>query len=323
MSEVVVPIITNSALHLNALLIQPTSFCALNCEGCYAKNFKNASHQTLMNFVASLSNPKYPVRANQITMAVDVLPKSNDSYEFEVLTDFFKYFHFAARSNTLQTEYHITVNHINNLKTYLDYLEYHEVALSYFQMISVSNLTDIPKSWKHKTHWNWNLTLFPSDYPDISKINTQETKDWFVSQLNKVDSCYLVLHKPSTGDKVGLHSFKIFIEFKKMIDSLLPEQRAKVNFDTCFTDSQKYLSTNRGCSANVSKFQIWPDGSVTGCPYKQTPDTPSAKNLQEIFANFVLAKNKYNFNSCNIPDAIYQEQNPTNKYNPLRIMEIF
>lgn len=310
--------------HMNALLIQPTSHCAKNCEGCYAKNFKNADPSVLRNFLRKLDQLNFD--ANQITMALDTLPinssaPSNESY---MLLDFFSTFLFLSnrfKEQDRSTEFHLTVNHFKDLQSYLQYFHRSSLKLKDIKMISFSNLTDdIPmlKNSIPDTQMNWNFTLFPSNYPVIENINTLETKAKFLDKLHFVDSCYVVLHKPSTGQNVSLHAFKVFIEFKKMIDSLDPEHRAKVHFDTCYTDSQKYISTGYGCSANISKFQIWPDGSVTGCPYKQTPTTPPAKNTEQIFANFLTASSVYDFSKCDIPDTIIGKQNKL-----LNILEIF
>lgn len=307
--EVAIPYITPTEAHVNALLIQPTGWCARSCTGCYTKHFENqdkfSAYPSLwINIFRAAGQGDEgfnKLSTNQITFALDKL--SIDSYKYQIMLDLaYGYFFYASKDRTTQTEFHATVHTIDDLLGYTSGLKTNKFNL---EMLSISHLTeasiynlktlDILSS---KTKINWNLTVDPT-------INLQKIKDSFIGVASAVDSIYLVLHKPCTGNYYPAESIAAYKDFQAFISRQYPEIQRKVIFDTCITDSEKFLSTGFGCSAGVNKFHIWPDGSVTGCPYNQRRLTPGASTVEEVIKNIYQVNQIYReFDSCKIPNHL-------------------
>ncbi len=80
--------------------------------------------------------------------------------------------------------------------------------------------------------------------------------------------------------------------------------RNKVSVDGCLQDTIKYTKTGFGCSSNVSRVQVWPDGSVTGCPYAFSSDGPIGKTAEDILDNIISARKQYDFKQkCHLPEV--------------------
>lgn len=312
---VAVPNITPSSFAINALFIQPTGFCKRNCNGCYVKNFTpelSATENSIVELLLYLNTREGP-SANQTTFALDAL--SLDLSESNIMIKLFRLF-LSTRESGIKAgaEYHITVHTVSDFLEYLNLqagigtdLEF-SLTKERLDLLSIShiNLVDLEQLPFLRTlakQINWNLTIDPS-------VNTRKTKFNFVQIAQEVDHVYVVLHKPSTGLKFNPDAFLQYQDFLGFIKTLPIEIQNKVTIDGCVTDSKKFLSTGYGCSSNVSRFQVWPDGSVTGCAYNQKRLTPGAKDYEEICKNIYAVSKMYEFSKCEIPNYL----DPTNKF---------
>lgn len=326
---VAVPQINHAFAHVNALFLQPTPWCARHCNNCYVKGFeqKNGNEVSpvfteILDLVnqPEVSNPKR-LLANQITLALDKRPlkpvnirmdgsHSSIFFKRELMLRYFEKF-LIAKSKSIGGEFHVTVHTINDLFDYwqsqTNRIMIDMVSLSTIDSKEISCFQDIRSIIA--PHINWNLTADPSLKLD---------KENFYQIAEAVDSIYLVLHKPSTGQHLDIHAFERYQELLQLI-KIQPESiQNKVHIDGCLSDSRKFLSTGYGCSSNVSRFQVWPDGSVSGCAYNQERVTPAANNLSELLKNLTQASKVYEFNKCKIPHYLNPNnqhvQNRTNHY---------
>lgn len=306
---VAIPQITNEFAHINALFLQPTPWCSRNCNGCYVKGFEKLQSITTSNFyvfkdILNVINrepeadyiergPSF-LRANQITFALDKLSSSTDNSL--IMIDLYKDF-INAKKRSIGGEFHITVHTVGDLDDYSFSLLYDPVL---FDMISIShiNVSDlkafnlIRRDVSNKI--NWNLTIDPD-------VNIQKIKDSFQVIAKEVDSIYLVLHKPNTGSFFNPQAFLIHQDFLKFIRTMPKDIQNKVHVDGCLVDSKKFLSTGYGCSSNVSRFQVWPNGSVTGCAYNQNKITGPSTDIYMFLKNLYKASKVYEFDECKIP----------------------
>ncbi len=324
-----VPYITPTEARINALFIQPSGWCARECFGCYTKGFtkEDLDPFLLTGFINSLVNPESKVSINQLTIAIDKLPA-----DFNKASFMYSIFNAAINIRN-KVENHITVHTVGD---FLEYRQNQTVISNYlwgfdteasidkkffngpkdwpwFKVVSISHINPsdifyLKRFRKFVTnHINWNLTIDPT-------VNLEKIKESFSTVAQEVDSIYLVLHKPSTGYRYNLEVLEKHQDFIRFIRTQSLDIQKKVNIDGCIKDSKKFLSTGYGCSSNISRFQIWPDGSVTGCPYNQTRITPPAFTIEGIIKNIYQASRHYEFNSCRIPEHL----DPTNKRILLR-----
>lgn len=317
---VTAPHITSEFAHVNALFLQPTPWCARNCNGCYVKGFENIngvkdSNVQLFGDILAIINRHATAAggtllANQITLALDRRPSRSPGvhmdnshqyvqYKRNAMLDLFKRF-IEAKQVSTGGEFHITVHTLSDLTDYLVNLGGQVLPASPFDMISISHINELECQTLQEVRGrvasliNWNLTIDP-----VVKIDA--IKKSFRTIAEVVDSIYLVLHKPNTGQPFDPVAFEAHQDFLKFIRTQPQSIQDKVTIDGCLSDSKKFLSTGYGCSSNVSRFQVWPDGSVTGCAYNQNRITAPAANLISFLKNIYQASKVYEFDSCKIP----------------------
>lgn len=151
---------------------------------------------------------------------------------------------------------------------------------------------------------------------NVSKANVKKHAQHLIDIADMVDHIYLVIFKTPVGKK--LNSLEIDQSRRDMANDLFYIEKMqellpsyvwdKINVDGCLQDVKKFKKTAYGCSGNVSKMQIWPDGKVTGCSYKD--NNPSyqpngAANVEQLIWHIKNAKTKYDFEDapCYLPDA--------------------
>jgi hypothetical protein len=317
---VTVPYITPTFAHINTLFLQPTPWCARNCNGCYVKGFEQLQEIKTCNqslFIEILNNINRKnndtlLRANQVTLAVDKMPQGRTPVDRErrhIMMRVFNKF-LEANRNSIGGQFHITVHTIFDLVEYVQLSGESSTLLDPCQldMLSISHLllNDIPSiaaCKKLAKDINWNLTIDPS-------LNIDKIKQTFEQIAEAVDYVYLVLHKPNTGQFFDPNSFLLHQDFLRFTRTLPEHIQKKITIDGCITDSRTFLTTGFGCSSNVSRFQVWPDGSVTGCAYNQNRITNSAQAMSDLLENIYQVSKKYEFDKCKIP--VHLE--PKNKY---------
>lgn len=296
--KVAAPHITNQITMGNALFWQPTPWCARSCPGCYTKEIDSNKGIFINTLLRELSAKKENFVFNQMTMAVDKLPKAeaadNHFHQRVVMKMALEYFLRLSRASEVADEFHITVHTLQDL---LDY----DFANNTWNLdvISISELTleSAIEAKKNIKHLNWNLTV----WNPLAAVNY---KNVMRSILEVVDSCYLVLHKPDTGLEVSGNSWVAHKEMVKFVNELPAHLKEKVNIDGCVKDAEKFNLTGRGCSSNISRFHVWPDGSVTGCPYNQKRLTGPASSIEQLQVNIATVNKIYEFNTCKIPDRL-------------------
>lgn len=334
---------TPKEIHINALFVQPTTLCALNCDGCYVKGgfdqhseSKELGIATLRSLIVRSSRVPdgftTSLWLNQMTFAIDVIQPPDENgvlqEDSRILVNIFNTIRRAVRdrkSVNIDTlpEFHITIFSLQQMGRYVGYNDPLKVQEMFqpFDLISVSHLMkkdihSLKTMGEHGLKINWNYQ------PYSSSVDAQVEK--IAAILPHVHSMYYILHKPDTGKLVNLDEMNnYFTVLAKLKNTLSPELYQKIETDGCVTDAKKYLDTGFGCSSNISRFQVWPGGHVTGCPYKHAPTTGRADTLEQIYSNIRKAKEMYEFNKCKIPQAL----NPNHprleedKHPYLRIIE--
>lgn len=331
-------------IRINSLFFQPVNYCLYNCKGCYIKQREEPSRlidveywkQLQYTFAANSS----PHNANQITLSVDSLPINTDfsngamaSYEGLALYMKTVFNNFLLNAWKLKnvtetsTEFHITVHDPISLLRYFPDKDYFEAI----DLISFSSLNYFISSTEGR--------IFFEKLPKNAKINlnlisSQEFIHKFEQNkliLKHVDYIYLILKKPDLGKNISQEDKDYFWKAYELI-SKDPDLNHKLTIDTCVEDAKKYGLTGYGCSANISKFQINPNGSVAGCPYSsvnnvnamQDFNTLSIQDLVDMTLTSIrYANKKYDFKKCKIPQDLFPElpYNELKENLSLRIIE--
>lgn len=316
--------------HINALFFQPTYWCALDCEKCYVKGMeKNTDPEVLEGLNNNIHGSLYRLNdlltvftnnvnkteesdrresywANQVTIAVDNLSK--DEAKSKTMSYFFGWvisrFYSLEEYHYERPELHLTCNSIDTLNEYID-LTGTEKMMNVVSVMTFSFLTvkDIPKLvvFRNKypgIHINWNFTVFNEKWLSAEMSALKEIEPY-------VDTIYYVMHKPALGDNLDRPKTKMYFDALPKMKSILGDAFRKVNIDGCVSDAKKWRDTGFGCASNVSRFQVWPDGSVSGCPYQQRPQTSAADNFSDIIENLRTAAKRYEFDNCKIPETLH------------------
>jgi len=286
------PILNRSPdrLELNALFFQPTYYCGANCKGCYVKARGQRKQAEIPNLLNVFSDFYLGVRgcwANQITISIDELSESGE----DLAKDMFMYNfwmgihrilaqHRGTRNPDDRPEVHMT---FRSPRTVFKYMKYYggnnptdfNFVVQNLDMVSFSNISILDCSLldkaKHVTNINFNH-LIPGH------INSDNIKQYIkdIETVSKVvDSIYLVINKDPQGKELTPQRFREVrsrlahdIAVINTLREKLPYRVwTKCKVDGCLQDVRRSRRTGYGCSSNVSRFQIWPDGSVSGCPY--------------------------------------------------------
>lgn len=302
---------------LNALFIQPTRWCGLNCRSCYVKEHDGGEEdyhtdwkeqvELFRHFYFSKSG----CHTNQISISLDNLHKDKNKAS-HMITFFNCVFRILLKRFKLDhtPEVHITAH---NYSTLLEYSEFGiHPLIGGIKMISLSNINlDELNTIRqlHKTcHVNYNH-MIPNN---ITSLNIDKYVTKMTTIGRTVSSIYLVIFKsPIGGERNNLvklrdkSSMESDISVISTLMRRLPDDvRRKVHVDGCLQDTINHSRTGFGCSSNVSRVQVWPDGSVSGCPYAFRGTTPIGRTAKDILDNIEAVRKEYDFKErCHLPDV--------------------
>ena len=307
---------------MNALFIQPTYFCKNNCKDCYVKArlahpTNNEGNYLKLRYFRDLVDLLHSgkIWTNQITLSLDVLPETRS--EYSLMLDYFNLFLGRILLKKIdKREIHLTFNSLNS------FLEYRSASLifsyswrthdyqNFITMTSFSNIKkeELPfiKELRTAIKVNYNHRL-----PYVDSTNIKSYINTIQKIADNVDSIYLIIDKDPVGSKISnerelfltsrLRSNIVTINTLKKY--LSKDAWSKCHIDGCLQDIIKHRQTGFGCSSNISRFQLWPDGSVSGCPYSiDGINTATHQDIRVFKNNIKAARKQYDFLSrCYLP----------------------
>jgi hypothetical protein len=311
----------SNPLELNTLFIQPTRWCALNCKGCLVKEHSGdeGDYHTPVDEQIKLFQYFYRAHegcwANQITISIDDPPES-PPYVSSLMFYTHMRFIFHGILNTIQDhhansrpEVHMTFHTEETIKKYSGPSRDSVSIAKTLDVLSLSNIKDLDfvKELAKHTHINYNH-LIPSN---VTSININKYIDRMTRIGEVVQSIYLVMFKSpigrersdlqNIGDQMNM---KASISYINTMLARLPEHvRRKITIDGCLQDTIQFHKRGTGCSANISRIQVWPDGSVSGCPYAYQGTTGRGERVEDILENIKQARKQYDFRRCHLPEV--------------------
>jgi MoaA/NifB/PqqE/SkfB family radical SAM enzyme len=259
--------------NIDAIFIQPTYGCALNCSGCYVKESIQNGQMPKRIFKEFLEYIYSSGRVNvgQVTVAVDNLPEGfsdKEKRDYGIMLETYKSAIELKRESGSKTELHLTVN---SYPAYVKYLRKVGVSNQPHNSPSPVNLVSYSHiAPKFVEIFERSYKKYEEGDPQINYNYMPDGKwDNYAEALKFVHMSYFVLHKPGLGNRLDPMQVQLYKEGLRFVDTLPRELKKKVIVDSCVTDSHDFLSTGYGCSANIRKIHVWPDGHVSGCPYNK------------------------------------------------------
>lgn len=298
---------------VNALFIQPTFLCANSCKGCYVKaerKFHSSMDCNLFHDLLTTLLHGDKLSANQVTISFDhfhsgglleseVSIKSRLLYYYNTTQEALSGFR-EAHPNKVIPEFHGTFYSQGSYDNYRKFC-FHKHEKEQLDLISLSNLSSNTyrpfTSESPKLNYNH---MIPSN---ISSENIDEYIKEIDTIAKKVDSIYLIVFK-DTSKMIRFPSQNLTRVREQLrhdvtvINTLFkrcaPETRKKLHVDGCLKDAIRYKKNGYGCSSNVSRFQVWPGGNVSGCPYK-TRQTYLSSSVSDIIREINSERARYDF----------------------------
>jgi hypothetical protein len=272
--------ITDSEIHIDTLILEGLS-CARQCPGCYfhAHQLKESiskwAIEELFDLFLHSEEPNYST--NQISISVNEPVNSRDKTFISSLL--ISIFSFRRDCMAKPTHIHLTMYSPFTIRLY-KYIELKQFAVVdaiYFSNIQEEEVEIISelKRLNPKIEIGWNC-----------RIGTALSLGLSEKAEELIDIIYYVMDKSKKIDKGCSVSFSA----RRKIEHLK---------DVCSIDYTNWRTKSiSSCSANISKFTIWPDGSVSGCPYTKQSNTGPASDYNGILQNIVKASKCYDFNNC-------------------------
>lgn len=299
---------------INALFIQPTYCCARSCQGCYVKEHERSGKQVSVTEMAKLFSLFYTQRGgecNQITISMDVVPHNHQPSR-----DWMIGFAQEIRRAQLDIYPEIEVPEVHmTFKDIDSFIEYEQHVTHFLGQVDLISLSDIKAEDLDYIH------ALRKRYPKLA-INYNHMSPAYLTNgsweghvrlmseiMQEVDSVYLIAQKTPLGTDRDLlmvardnkRMFHDLTYFKRLRNSL--DFNGKFLVDGCIKDVINFELEGFGCSSNISRFQVWPDGSVSGCAYAKRADTSSAATAEGIIENIRKSRETYNFKQCHLPST--------------------
>jgi len=281
-------------ISISDIFIQPSNYCDNNnCKHCYvkARNYnQQISVEIFRDLLQTLVSYK-PICTQNITISIDGYSCRAEQYSKEIcniinLQD-------RPSLHTTTNTFDCLVNHLQGVNNI--------VNLDTTSYSDIKNNIEIIKSFKkvYNKPVIYNLLVHP-----MGVFGLDFNLDKFKQIVDTVDIIYVIFTKYSMGksltkDQIWEYRQRVknYFKYWNKINKVVPSN--KYIMDRCITESINNLSTGYTCSANSSLLQVWPDGSVSGCPYAyQSTGNRFVKQVDDIIQNLHLAKKKCEFYDC-------------------------
>ena len=308
------PILSRSGpfQELNALFIQPTRWCGLNCKGCYVKahvdgeeSFHTPWQEQLHLFKLFYHGPHW---ANQITIAVDDLHEdpTKQRHMLLIVDSILQELVHDTRPKHERPEVHMT---LHTPDTHQQYLSHSVTGWDRLDLLSFSEVPPTKDAMNTIAFYSGVIPVINYNYTAPQTWNETTEINRLVRVGRQVDHIYLVMFKSPVGNpgpkslnNYYMARYQLYIS--QVVDKLPEDVRRKLTSDGCLSDTVKHSRTGFGCSSNVSRLQVWPDGAVSGCPYAFQPSTQVGRTAQDIVENIRKAGSRYDFKEdCHLPST--------------------
>lgn len=297
---------------------QPTNSCMGRCSGCYVRA-SNSSHYRgpVKTDVVHYIYETGQLECQQFTISLDTIhPKNIPTNLIDALrTVWLKTLERQRMlKEVLEADYKpqpspmlcVTAHSYEDITRWAEALGF--TTPEFLQPLGMLSLSKFPSDkyvceTLKKMCKQLSVTL---NYNRVIKCDVEEDKN-LPRGCEFADSVYLILHKQPLGDAQDLDMLDYWIDaFKELPDSTMGELIP----DTCIYNAVNKEKNGFSCSAGISKVQVWPDGSVTGCPYDAKHIMTPVKNEYDTWMELqtVLDTREHPMRRCTIQEALKELQ---------------
>ena len=270
---------TRGRTHKTSLFMQPDYKCNLGCKGCYALkggDYDSTEFIKRMVEIESLTGENM-AEFDQITISFNDLDKDDAAWTYKKCKPFVKRagkekIHYACSVNSLETYVSIVdLNECSALNISFDRSKWNKMGLGE-RMEATDAMEKIIKDHPD-LHININFLL---ELPDTEEAIDHDYLTLAYAEVF-ADSIHLIMNKPAKDlfNTEYVDKFKeIFEDYVKTAITYKKRFGDKIDVDACVKTLLRNLinDTTYTCRAGTDHISIWPEGKMTGCPYRM-PET--------------------------------------------------
>lgn len=154
---------------------------------------------------------------------------------------------------------------------------------------------------RNKLGWYW--------IPERQEISIEYLQNVYRT-LTYTKRCKLIVAKEPLGQEQSASYLAWFMQLFLNIEDFLKKKNTllldRMSIDPCITTCAAQQKEDHKCSANVNMVHIWPNGHVTGCPYKCAMSrTGISRTIQikQALLNLKCLRNRYDYDLCSMNRA--------------------
>lgn len=300
---------------------QPIYRCIMGCSGCYVADSPSSKYKGKPNTeIIDLIYKDKKVICQQFTISLDtILPKDIEDLgdllsSIKALWNIYKEADDCGCNSTVRKSIEgenlpqlcVTAYNYNTIRQWYKAMNMTEqeflapltlLSLSNFPSLEKNSLILQEKCKASRTLLNFNCMV------------TEKTAGSraFRMGYTYADQVYLVLKKSPLGSEQAVDAIRHWFEAKKEVP------KEKLMEDACLQDTVILLKDKYKCGAGINKVHIWPDGSVSGCPYDAhhiVTKIDKSRITKNVKANTwteiqkaVLDRTCHSMDFCKIPQA--------------------
>ena len=271
--------LTKGRIHKTSLFVQPDYKCNLGCKGCYALKggyYDSAEFIKKLAEIDSLTDNNM-AEFNQITISFNDLDEGDAVWSYQTCKPFTRRagkekIHYACSVNSLRIYVDIVdLNECSALNISFDRVKWNKMNLDE-KMEATDAIEKIIEDYPD-LHININFLLEPSG----ASSNKEIDHDYLTLSYAETfaDSIHLIMNKPAKDlfNEDYMQQFKdVFEDYVKtaMKYKKVFGDKIDIDIDACVKTVLSNLinDTAYTCRAGIDHVSVWPEGKMTGCPYR-------------------------------------------------------
>jgi len=291
-------VIGKDKISTDHVMWQPAFRCEFNCHNCYVSKSPASSYSgSLRVDLYSLLFIEKKLSCSQFTISLDTTLDPDPG-----LVNLFKELWTRYDHEKNLPDLCLTIRDYDSLKSWASLVmgRQDNPTIKFLSKVDTLSLSCMPKS-----DWTRQELRNIIDCLDVklhynAMISGYLPVDQFDSGVKLADKVYLTLEKDALGSGPDAKAIERWFESRDRVP------KEKLIEDSCMQDTVINIKSGLTCGAGTRKLHVWPDGSVTGCPYDsyhlmddkvRVGPVDTWENIQRIVHN----RNPSPMDYCGIP----------------------